>query len=234
MSCVAIIPARGGSKRIPGKNIRPFAGRPMIAHSIAAAVESRLFRRVIVSTDDPRIREIALAHGAEVPFTRPAAIANDTATTDAVIQHALDWLEAHDTLPAYACCLYATAPFVRAADLVRGFEILRESEATTAFSVTTFAYPVFRALKMGPHGFVEMFWPENRTVRSQDLPEAWHDAGQFYWIDVARYRAAPRLFSDHSAPVPLPRHRVQDIDTEEDWTRAELLHAVLAAGDPSS
>ncbi|HMO04543.1 MAG TPA: pseudaminic acid cytidylyltransferase [Kiritimatiellia bacterium] len=234
MTCVAIIPARGGSKRIPGKNIRDFAGRPMIAHSITAALECRLFDRVLVSTDDPRIMEVARAHGAEAPFTRPAAIADDTATTDAVIQHALDWLEQHDTLPDQACCLYATAPFVRSDDLVRGLTILRQHHATTAFSVTSFAYPIFRALKVRPDGFVEMFWPENRTVRSQDLPEAWHDAGQFYWIDVARYRAAPRLFSDRSAPVPLPRHRVQDIDTEEDWRRAEVLHAVLAAGESRS
>ncbi len=234
MTCVAIIPARGGSKRIPGKNIRDFAGRPMIVHSIAAALESRLFRRILVSTDDPKIMEIARANGAEVPFTRPAAIANDTASTDAVIQHALDWLEQHDTLPVQACCLYATAPFVRADDLARGLNILRDMQATTAFSVTSFVYPIFRALKVRPDGFVEMFWPENRGLRSQDLPEAWHDAGQFYWIDVDKYRAAPRLFSDRSAPVPLPRYRVQDIDTEEDWRRAEVLHAVLAAGEPRS
>lgn len=231
MSNVALIPARGGSKRIPQKNIREFAGRPIIAYSIAAAQGSGLFDRIIVSTDDPHIMQTARAHGAEAPFTRPAELATDTASTDAVVLHALDWLEREDSAPTYVCCLYATAPFVRASDLIRGYRILQRLAAVTAFSVTSFGHPILRALKVSPNGFLDMFWPENRTVRSQDLPQAWHDAGQFYWIDVARYRIAPRLFSDRSAPVPLPRHRVQDIDTEEDWRRAEVLYAVLAAED---
>ena len=227
MSTAVIIPARGGSKRIPGKNIRMFAGKPMIVHSIDAAKSSGLFDVILVSTDDPEVMEIAKSHGAEAPFCRPAELSSDHATTDSVIQHALGWLAEARELPEYACCLYATAPFVCAEDLCRGCEILRRQQAVTAFSVTTFPYSIFRALKVNDHGFVEMFWPENRLKRSQDLPEALHDAGQFYWLHVARYLTTPRLISDQSAPVPLPRFRVQDIDTEEDWRRAELMFCAI-------
>lgn len=224
---VSIIPARGGSKRIPRKNIRDFCGKPMIAYSIAAARECGLFDRIIVSTDDHDIAETARAYGAEVPYQRPPDIANDTATIDAVILHTLSWLGQNDRTPDYVCCLFATAPFVHADDLSRGFSVLRETNSTTAFSVTSFGYPIFRALRKRPDGFLDMFWPENRTVRSQDLPEAYHDAGQFYWIDVPRYLKDSRLFSDRSAPVEMPRHRVQDIDTEEDWIRAEYLYKLM-------
>ncbi|HOW96247.1 MAG TPA: pseudaminic acid cytidylyltransferase [Kiritimatiellia bacterium] len=227
MKAVALIPARGGSKRIPGKNIKPFCGRPMIAYSIAAARDSRLFERILVSTDDEAIERVARDEGAEVPFRRPAELANDHAGTDDVLVHALDWLAGQGGAPRYVCCLYATAPFVTGADLQRGLDALQKAGAITAVSVTTFAYPILRALKVSATGRLEMFWPENRTRRSQDLPEAWHDAGQFYWLDVPRYRAEPRLFSSDSVPVPLPRHRVQDIDTPEDWARAEAMFQAL-------
>ena len=227
MNVVALIPARGGSKRIPRKNILPFAGKPMIAHSIAAARASGLFDRVIVSTDDAEISRIAAEWGAETPFTRPVELANDLATTDDVVLHALKWLEAHQVPVDYACCLYATAPFVRADDLKRGFDIIRQQKATTAFSVTTFAHPILRALRVNARGRVEMFWPEHRTARSQDLPEALHDAGQFYWLNALLYAKERKLFSEDAAPVPLPRWRVQDIDTPEDWERAELIHRAL-------
>lgn len=227
MTCVAIIPARGGSKRISGKNTRDFAGRPIMAYSIEAARASGLFNRIIVSSDDQVIRETAVVCGAEAPFVRPPEISDDYATTDAVIQHALGWLETNGTRPEYACCLYATAPFVVPDDLRRGFELLREKQAATAFSVTTFPYSIFRALKLNEQGYLEMFWPENRLKRSQELPTAWHDAGQFYWLDVRKYLGNPALFSKASIPVPLPRWQVQDIDTEEDWIRAELMFRAI-------
>lgn len=223
MPPICIIPARGGSKRIPRKNIRDFCGKPMIAWSIQAAQDSGLFERIIVSTDDDEIMRVANEAGAETPFRRPPELANDLAGTDAVLVHALAWLKEHGGAPRYACCLYATAPFVRAADLQTGWETLRETDAVTAFSVTTFPYPIFRALRLSDQGRLEMFWPENKAKRSQDLPEAWHDAGQFYWLDVPRYLKQPALFSDDSVPVPLPRSHVQDIDTEEDWLIAERM-----------
>lgn len=222
--CVAIIPARGGSKRIPGKNIKPFAGKPMIAHSIEAARASGLFDRVLVTTDAPEIAETARRHGAEVPFMRPAELSDDKTGTDAVLIHALGAL---GLAAGHACCIQATAPFIHPDDLVRGKRLLEEQRATVAFSVTTFAYPIFRALRLGANGRLEMIWPEHRLTRSQDLPEAWHDAGQFYWVDVGRYLQERKLFSADAVPVVLPRHRVQDIDTLEDWRRAELMYEAL-------
>jgi pseudaminic acid cytidylyltransferase len=220
---VCIIPARGGSKRIPDKNIRDFCGKPMIAHSIEAAKAAGVFDRIIVSTDSEKIADIARKRGAEVPFMRPPELANDFATTDAVLIHALKQLGNMD----YACCLYATAPFVRPADLRNGLDVLKASGATTAFSVTTFPFPIFRALRINEKGSLEMFWPENRTTRSQDLPEAFHDAGQFYWISAEKYLAAPALYAPDAVPILLPRHLVQDIDTPEDWVRAELMFQSL-------
>lgn len=229
MTTICIIPARGGSKRIPRKNIRPFAGKPMIAHSITTAKESGVFDRIIVTTDDPEIMDVARAWGAEIPFIRPPELANDHAGTDAVLIHALKWFEAQGTPATFACCLYATAPFARPQYVREGLEILRRTGATTAFSVTSFPYPIFRALKVTEGDRLQMFWPEHRLTRSQDLPEAYHDAGQFYWMQVPKYLAEGRLFSSDSAPVRLPRHLVQDIDTDEDWVRAELMHKVLTA-----
>lgn len=224
---VAIIPARGGSKRIPNKNVRPFAGVPMIAHSIRAAQQSGIFERIIVSTDSDAIVEVAKSYGAEVPFRRPDALSNDHAGTAPVLEHALAWLNEQGALPAYACCIYATAPFVRPVDLNSGFETLQSTGASTVFSITTFAFPIFRALQLSEEGEISMFWPENRLKRSQDLPEAYHDAGQFYWLNVAKFMADPSLYNKDSRPVILPRYLVQDIDTLEDWETAEYMHEAL-------
>lgn len=225
---VAIIPARGGSKRIPGKNIKPFGGRPMIAWSILAALDSGCFDRVIVSTDDDAIAGVAREWGAETPFIRPAALADDHTGTLPVIAHALQWLAEHNGTPDLACCLYATAPFVRAADLRAGRDrLVAESNLDYVFSVTSYAFPIQRALRLTPEGRVSMFQPEHLDTRSQDLEEAWHDAGQFYWGRVGAWREQRPLFSDRAAPLPLPRHRVQDIDTPEDWARAEWLFKAM-------
>ena len=220
---VAIIPARGGSKRIPRKNIRDFMGLPMIAYSIRAALESGLFDKIIVSTDSQEIAEIAKAHGAEVPFLRPANLADDHASTAAVLVHALEFCSQQGWCPEYACCIYATAPFIQPEYLVQGLEVVRNSSADNSFSVSSYAFPVFRAQRIKEDGLLEMQWPEHRLTRSQDLTELYHDAGQFYWMEVAAFMANPNLYAN-AAPVVLPRHLVQDIDTEEDWHRAELMY----------
>lgn len=228
MSAVAIIPARGGSKRIPRKNIKAFHGRPMLAHSIQAALDSGLFARIVVSTDDAEIAAVAQAWGAEVPFMRPAALADDHAGTVEVIQHAVSLLRAQGDAFAYACCLYATAPFVTTADLAKGLKLLEaHPDKAYAFTVTDYASPVQRALRLRPDGGVESLYPQFYETRSQDLEPAFHDAGQFYWGRLAAWEQGAPLHATHSLPVRLPRHRVQDIDTPEDWQRAELLYGSL-------
>lgn len=227
---LAVIPARGGSKRIPRKNIRPFCGHPMIAWSIRAAVESGCFDRVIVSTDDEEIASIAREHGAEVPFMRPASLSDDHTGTSPVLAHAITAMEEIAAAPVTeACCIYATAPFVQPEDLRRGLEVLRNSGAEFAFSVTSYAFPIQRAIRITGEGRVAMFQPEHFATRSQDLEEAWHDAGQFYWGRASAWKSEMPIFGPHSAPVPLPRHRVQDIDTPEDWERAEWMFRALTA-----
>lgn len=224
---VAIIPARGGSKRIPRKNIRPFCGRPMIARSIDAALNSGCFDRILVSTDDAEIAEVARACGAETPFVRPAELSEDYTGTIPVIAHAIEWLRRQGEQPTEVCCLYATAPFVRADDLRRGLELLNQTGCDYAFSVTSYVFPIQRAIRITVTGRVEMFNPELVNTRSQDLEETWHDAGQFYWGRAEAWLAGRPIFTSDTVPVILPRHRVQDIDTEEDWERAELLFKAL-------
>ena len=220
---LAIIPARGGSKRIPRKNIKPFGGQPMLAWSIDAALQSGCFDRILVSTDDPEIAEVAKAHGAEVPFVRPLELSDDHTGTNPVIAHAIGWQNAQGKQVSQACCIYATAPFVRAQDLKRGLDVLESSGADYAFSVTSYAFPIQRAVRITPEQRISMFQPEHFNTRSQDLEEAWHDAGQFYWGKANAWLAGLPLFSEGSTPIVLPRHRVQDIDTPEDWARAELM-----------
>lgn len=226
---VAVIPARGGSKRIPRKNIRPFAGKPIIAYSIAAARECGLFDRIIVSTDDEEIAGVARVFGAETPFRRPPELADDHIGTDPVTAHALTWLADHGENADFACCIYATAPFVQAADLRRGYDALVGTGRSFAFAVTTYDFSMQRAIRVLPGGGVEPFFPQWIDSRSQDLEEAHHDAGQFYWGRAAAFRAGLPMFAAHSIAILLPRHRVQDIDTPEDWARAELVHAALVA-----
>lgn len=226
---LAIIPARGGSKRIPRKNIKPFCGKPMIAWSIEAALESGCFDRIIVSTDDDGIAEVARQYGAEVPFMRPLELSDDHTGTIPVIRHAIETINSQGRAVEQACCLYATAPFIQAEDLRRGLEILQGSGGDYAFSVTSYAFPIQRAIRLTPEGRVEMFNPEHFNTRSQDLEEAYHDAGQFYWGRADAWLQGKMIFSPASLPVMLPRHRVQDIDTPEDWVRAEWLFKAMQA-----
>ena len=224
---IAIIPARGGSKRIPRKNIKSFCGKPMIAWTIEAAKSSGLFDRIIVSTDDAEITEVARHWGAEVPFTRPEELSNDHVVTMPVIAHATQWVLDQGLNVAAVCCIYATAPFVQAEDLKRGWDALNAGDWDYAFTVTDFAAPIFRSFKQTTQGGIEMFFPEHFDTRSQDLPVAFHDAGQFYWGQPAAWLEGKHIFDWHSKPLVIPRWRVQDIDTEEDWARAEILAPVI-------
>jgi pseudaminic acid cytidylyltransferase len=226
---IAIIPARGGSKRIPRKNIKLFCGKPMIAWSIEAALQSACFDRVVVSTDDAEIAEVARQYGATVPFMRPAELSDDHAGTIAVIRHTIEWFNLQGQSVEQACCLYATAPFVSADDLRRGLGILQGNDCDYAFSVTSYAFPIQRALRLTEQGRVAMFNPEHFNTRSQDLVEAYHDAGQFYWGRAEAWLQSKMIFSPDSLPVLLLRHRVQDIDTPEDWVRAEWLFKAMQA-----
>jgi pseudaminic acid cytidylyltransferase len=219
---ICIIPARGGSKRIPRKNIRDFCGKPMIAWSIEAALESECFSRVIVSTDDPEISEVAKQWGAHVPFIRPSELSDDYTGTTAVIAHAIKVLDAIEPID-FVCCLYATAPFITPDALKKGIQLLSESDADFAFSVTSFPFPIQRAIRITVNNRVEMYYPEYFSTRSQDLEDAYHDAGQFYWGKAEAWVQEKILFSSNSIPIILPRYRVQDIDTMEDWERAERL-----------
>ena len=229
----AIIPARGGSKRIPRKNVKPFCGKPMIAWPILAARQANIFDAVIVSTDDEEIASVAVANGAEAPFRRPPELADDHTPTLPVIAHAIRWLEEHRGTVDFACCIYATAPFLNPTYLRDGLDLIqRHPDADFAFSVTSHAFPIFRSLKRNPDGTVSMFWPEHELTRSQDLPEAWHDAGQFYWGRRKSFSKHQGVFAARSYPVILPRHLVQDIDTPEDWQRAERMFKALREANP--
>lgn len=224
---VAIIPARGGSKRIPRKNIKPFAGLPIIAYSIKAALESNLFDRIIVTTDDEEIADVARSFGAEIPFIRPKELSDDHTATIPVIAHAIQTLQKQSVIHA-ACCIYATAPFIRSEDIVTAYNALITQNKHYAFPVTTFPFPIFRSVKRDDAGNIEMFWPQHFATRSQDLEEAYHDVGQFYWGTPDAWLGGKPIFSEAATTIVLPRHLVQDIDTPEDWHRAELMHKVLS------
>lgn len=199
----------------------------MMAWSIEAARQSGCFDRIIVSTDDSEIADVARNCEADVPFVRPAELSDDRIGTAAVILHAVEWMNRNGDLPREVCCIYATAPFLQPSDLQNGLEILRRTGADYAFSVTKFAFPIQRALRITPANRIEMFSPEHILSRSQDLEEAWHDAGQFYWGKTEAWMNNRPIFSAGSAPVILPRHRVLDIDTPEDWAEAELMFITL-------
>lgn len=225
---MAVIPARGGSKRIPRKNIRPFGGKPMIEWSIQAARDAGVFDLIVVSTDDAEIAEVARDCGANVPFVRPSELSDDHTGTIPVVAHAINWHQARGVVPRQVCCIYATAPFIRGDDIRHGAEILSESGADFAFSVTSFPFPIQRAIKLRADGRVEMFDPTKFGTRSQDLSEAYHDAAQFYWGTQLAWLSGMPIFGSGSAPIIIPRYRVQDIDTPEDWEQAETLMLALA------
>lgn len=221
---LAVIPARGGSKRIPKKNIRSFGDQPMLAYSITAASQSGLFDKIIVSTDDEEIADVAKKYGADVPFMRPETLADDFTGTNAVVKHAIEWHQQHQENPEFVCCIYATAPFLQEKYLRRGYEQLLASNKAFAFSVTHYPFPVQRALRVNEDESVAALYPENRNTRSQDLEEIYHDAGQFYWGRAEAFLKDEVMFSSAALAVKLPPYLVQDIDTEDDWKRAELMY----------
>ena len=225
-NAVAIIPARGGSKRIPRKNIKLFHGKPLIAYSIEAAIKSNLFDKVIVSTDDEEIAKVAIEYGAVVPIMRPKELSDDFTGTGAVINHILEYLKRVSENYDFVCTIYATAPLLQEKYLVEGFEKLKNSNARNAFSCTSMPFPIQRTFKITQNKRCEMFWPENFTKRSQDLEEAYQDAGQFYWTNL-NIKSDDIIFGKDSIPIILPRFLVQDIDTLEDWQRAEIMYEIL-------
>jgi pseudaminic acid cytidylyltransferase len=224
--CVAIIPARVGSKRIPRKNIKNFHGIPLIAYSIEVALKSGLFDKVIVSTDDEEIADVAKLYGAEIPFIRPKELADDFTGTGDVIKHTLNFLKENGEYYDYACTIYATAPLLQKKYLIEGFEKIKNSDAKMVFSAASMPFPIQRTFKIDANGRCEMFTPEHFMTRSQDLEEAYQDAGQFYFENLNKeFTDIP--FGKDSIPIILPRHLVQDIDTLEDWERAEYLYEVI-------
>jgi N-acylneuraminate cytidylyltransferase len=228
-NAVCVIPARGGSKRIPRKNIRDFGGKPMIAWSIAAARESGVFDDIIVSTDDAEVAEIARSHGARAPFVRPAALSNDDAGLMPVLRHALEWCKSENgALPAFFACVYATAPFLTADDL-RGAAsaLVGRADADFTLAMTKFEAPVQRAIVRDEHGFARFLHPEFAATRSQDLPECFHDAGLFFMGRSESFFKFPNTLAGMTLPWIVPTSRSQDIDTPEDWDRAQVLFEVL-------
>ena len=221
---IAIIPARGGSKRIPKKNIKEFRKKPLIAYSIEVALNSKLFDKVLVSTDSDEIAKVALEFGAVVQM-RPNELSDDFTGTWDVIEYVLETLKEEGERYDYVCTIYATAPLLQEKYLKEGYEKLKNSDAIRAFSVTTMPFPIQRTFKI-KNGRCEMFWPENYHKRSQDLEEAYQDAGQFYWEKIG-IKSDDVWFGKDSIPIILPRHLVQDIDTLEDFKRAELMYKAL-------
>ena len=227
-SVVAVIPARGGSRRIPHKNIKPFLGVPLLSRTIATLHESKLFDRIVVSTDDDDIAAVAADSGAEVPFQRPDDLADDHTGTRPVIMHAITALEdMGERQLGPVCSVYPAAVFVRPEDLRASLGLLVADSVDFVVSAAAFPSPIQRALRQRSDGMAEMFWPENRDTRSQDLEEAFHDAGQFYWGQRSAWLSGTSSLSGNSRLYVLPRWRVHDIDTPEDWELAELMWETL-------
>ena len=224
---VAIIPARVGSKRIPKKNIKHFFGKPMLAWSIEAAIKSGCFDQIICSTDDDEIACIASEYGAEIPFMRPKYLSDDHTGTIPVISHAIEHLQRNGDKIELACCIYATAPFIQPNDLKNSLETMQKNDLDFCFSVTSYPFPIQRSIRLTSNKRCIMLQPEMFQKRSQDLEELYHDAGQFYWGTSKSWLEGRLLFSKNTMPYILPRHRVQDIDTMEDWKRAELMFKAL-------
>lgn len=227
MSNLCIIPARGGSKRIPRKNIKDFLGKPIIAYSISTALKSNLFDEVMVSTDDTEIAEAAIQHGAKVPFLRSELTANDYASTVEVLLEVINNYTLEGIVFDNACCLYPTAPLVKSTHLHKGYELLGSEKVDSVFPITTFSYPIWRGLRFDKENKIKMVWPEHLNSRSQDLEEIFHDAGQWYWFTIDRLLRNKKLFTENSSALVLEPMEVQDIDTIHDWKIAELKYAYL-------
>ena len=223
---LAVIPARGGSKRIPRKNIKAFCGKPMIAWAIDAAEQSGLFDRILVSTDDDEISEVSRKWGAEIPFVRPAILADDLTPTVPVIAHAVAAAMERGWKVDFVCCIYPCAPFLQPGDLSAALNLAKQRDADFVFPVAEYPHPIQRAMRRLPTGRMEFFQPENEMRRTQDLERTYHDAGQFYWGKGSAWLARKRMHSD-GIGMPIPNWRVIDIDTSDDWARAESIFKAL-------
>ena len=224
---ICIIPARGGSKRIPRKNIREFLGKPILAYSIEAAINSNLFEVVMVSTDDSEIAEIAMKYGAQVPFLRSKENATDFATTAAVIKEVINEYAKINLSFEFICCCYPTAPLVTSDRIIEGFGKLLLENVCSVFPIVAFGYPIFRSLKVDKNSMVTMNWPQYLNARSQDLPQAYHDAGQWYWIKTNVFLSTEKIISEGAYGLQLDDLEVQDIDNEIDWKLAELKYELI-------
>lgn len=224
---LCVIPARGGSKRIPKKNIKFFCGKPIIVWSIELAIASKCFDKIIVSTDDKEIADLAKSYGVDVPFMRPKALSDDYTETVPVIAHAVKWQIEHHQKPFYVCCIYASAPFIKLSELKHGLKILKSSGSDYVFPVTNYAYPIQRSFRIKKNKRLEMFYPEHYKSRSQDLEEAFHDTGQFYWGLADTWLENKQIVSENATLIPIPRTRALDIDTIEDWQIAEKMFEAI-------
>jgi pseudaminic acid cytidylyltransferase len=224
VSVLAIITARGGSKRIPRKNIRIFRGKPILAWPLQAALTSFLFDEVMVSTEDEEIAAIARQYGGSVPFLRSAQTADDFANTPDVLVEVIETYRARGRRFDTACCIYPTAALLSGEALYEGYRRLLAGPFDTVIPVTSFGYPIWRALTRSDSGQIDLTWPENRFKRSQDLAPAYHDAGQFYWFRVEAFLRERVLLGSNTGSILLPESQVQDIDTEADWAMAEFKH----------
>ncbi len=223
---MAVIPARGGSKRIPRKNIRPFCGVPLLARTIELLKLTQLFQRMIVSTDDEEVAAVAMQAGAEVPFRRPEDLSGDRVATAPVVEHSIRAMSDAGFQPAFVCCVYPAAVMARAEDLAAAYTLLRDSSCDYVFSGTAFQSSIQRALRVDAAGRVAMFWPQYERTPTQELEPAFHDAGQFYWGRRDAWLEQRAIFAANSRMIVIPHYRVQDIDTLEDWTRAEMIYEI--------
>lgn len=227
MKNLAIITARGGSKRIPHKNIKIFCGKPIIAYSIQAALESKLFDEVMVSTDDERIASIAKEYGANVPFMRSEENANDFATTRDVLDEVMKTYKNQGKTFDYMCCIYPTAPFVTVKKLQEAFSLLRSAKTEQVVPVVKFSFPPQRCYVIDAENNLRYKWPENQPKRSQDLEPFYHDAGQFYFYDANVFYQHKNTVELITKALVLPDLEVQDIDNEEDWAIAEMKYQLM-------
>lgn len=226
MKNLAIIPARGGSKRIPRKNVKDFLGKPIIAYSIEAALKSGLFEEVMVSTDDDKIAGIAKEYGASVPFMRSKETADDFATTMDVLNEVINtYKKEFNKEFDYVCCIYATAPLIQIEQLKKGFNLLLNEKLSSVYPIVPYGYPVWRGVKINDFGHPEMVWKEFINSRSQDLETVYHDAGQWYWYNPKKI--ADTLFTNDSSAIILSEDKVQDIDTMTDWKLAEIKYELI-------
>ena len=223
---LCVIPARGGSKRIPRKNIKNFCGQSMIGYSIKAALASKCFDKIIVSTDNQEIAQVSRSFGAETPFVRPEKLANDYMGTVPVVKHAIEWFDKQGQSPVDVCCLYATTPFIKADSIKKAYNQMKHTQSDYCFTITSFVSPIQRSIKITSEGRIDMFYPEYLETRSQDLEDAYHDAGQFYWGAKEIWLRKKRL-TNKSCIIDIPKFRYHDIDTLDDWKKAEIYKKII-------